>query len=197
MSEAALTPRPIGLALTPDGNIAVADADNHVVLLLDPDGIILKTIGAGARATGSDGFNVPGALTLDGEGNIYVVDTLNGRVVKLSPDGTFIRQFGELGDTAGALARPKGVAVDPEGNVFVSDGLTAAVQVFSPAGDYLGVIGRSDPTDPASGSIFQAPAGLWLDGTRLYVMDRLAGLITLDLIGLHPLQAAAGGEQGG
>jgi DNA-binding beta-propeller fold protein YncE len=197
VSEAALTPRPIGLALAPDGNIAVADADNHVVLLLDPDGTVLKTIGTGARATGSDGFNVPGALTLDGDGNLYVVDTLNGRVVKLSPDGTFIRQFGELGDTAGALARPKGVAVDPEGNVFVSDGLTAAVQVFSPAGDYLGLIGRSDPTDPASGSVFQAPAGLWLDGTRLYVMDRLAGLITLDLIGLHPLQASAGGERGG
>jgi len=197
VSEGAVTPRPIGLALTPDGNIAVADADNHLVLLLDPDGNILKIIGAGARATGPDGFNVPGALTLDGDGNIYVVDTLNGRVVKLSPDGTFIRQFGELGDTAGALARPKGVAVDPEGNVFVSDGLTAAVQVFSPAGDYLGVIGRSDPTDPASGSIFQAPAGLWLDGTRLYVMDRLAGLITLDLIGLHPLQASAGRKRGG
>jgi len=197
VSEGARTPRPIGLALTPDGNIAVADADNHLVLLLDPDGNLLKTIGTGARATGADGFNVPGALALDGDANIYVVDTLNGRVVKLSPDGTFIRQFGELGDTAGALARPKGVAVDSEGNVFVSDGLTAAVQVFSPAGDYLGVIGRSDPTDPASGSIFQAPAGLWLDGARLYVMDRLAGLITLDLIGLHPLQASAGGEEGG
>jgi len=197
VGEGAVTPRPIGLALTPDGNIAVADADNHLVLLLDPNGKLLKAIGTGARATGTDGFNVPGALTLDGEGNIYVVDTLNGRVVKLSPDGKFVRQFGELGDTAGALARPKGVAVDPEGNVFVSDGLTAAVQVFSPAGDYLGVIGRSDPTDPASGSIFQAPAGLRLEGTRLYVMDRLGGLITLELIGLHPLQASTGGEQGG
>jgi DNA-binding beta-propeller fold protein YncE len=197
VSEGAGTPRPIGLALTPGGDIIVADAENHLVLFLDPDGKLLKTVGAGARAAGSDGFNVPGAVTVDAAGNVYVVDTLNGRVVKLSPDGTFVRQFGELGDTAGALARPKGVAVDPDGNVFVSDGLTAAIQVFSPGGEYLGVIGRSDPTDPASGSIFQAPAGLSLEGSRLYVMDRLGGLITLDLIGLHPLQASAGGERGG
>ncbi len=186
------TPRPIGVALAADGRIIVADADNQLVLLLDADGNVLKVIGTGGRATGADGFNVPGALTLDAAGNIYVVDTLGGRVVKLSPDGTYIRQFGELGDTAGALARPKGVVVDAAGDVFVSDGLLAAVEVFSPEGEYLGVIGRRDPTDPASGSIFQAPAGLWLDGSRLYVMDRQAGLITLDLIGLRPLQGAAG-----
>ncbi len=186
------TPRPIGVALAADGRIIVADADSHVVLLLDPDGNVLKVIGAGGRATGADGFNVPGAVTLDGAGNIYVVDTLGGRVVKLSPDGTFIRQFGELGDTAGSLARPHGVAVDAAGNVFVSDGLLAAVEVFSAGGDYMGVIGRRDPTDPASGSLFQAPAGLWLEGNRLYVMDRRAGIITLDLIGLRPLQGAAG-----
>jgi len=194
ISAGSAAPRPIGVALAADGRIIVADADNHVVLLLDPDGDVLKVIGAGSRATGPDGFNVPGALTLDAAGNIYVVDTLGGRVVKLSPDGTYIRQFGELGDTAGALARPKGVAVDAAGNVFVSDGLLAAVEVFSPEGDYLGIIGRRDPTDPASGSLFQAPAGLWLDGNRLYVMDRRAGLITLDLIGLRPLQASPGGE---
>jgi DNA-binding beta-propeller fold protein YncE len=186
-SDEAMTPRPIGLAVTAEGNIVVADADNHQVLLLDSDGGVLKTIGTGSRASGRDGFNVPGALTLDSAGNIYVVDTLNGRVVELSPSGEFVAQFGELGDTAGALARPKGVVVDAEGNVLVSDGLLAAVQVFSPRGDYLGVIGRKDPTDPASGSLLQAPAGLWLEGERLYVMDRLAGLITLDLIGLHAL----------
>jgi len=187
LSPEAVTPRPVGLALAADGTIVVSDAGNHVVLFLDGDGNVRKTVGTGSRASGRDGFNVPAALTLDGDGNVYVVDTLNGRVVKLSADGAFVAQFGELGDTAGALARPKGVAVDSEGNVLVSDGLLAAVQVFSPEGEYLGVIGRRDPTDPASGSLFQAPAALWLEGDRLHVMDRLAGLFQLELIGLHPL----------
>jgi sugar lactone lactonase YvrE len=104
-------------------------------------------------------------------------------VVKLSPDGEFIRDYGRLGGTAGTLSRPKGVAVDGAGRVFVSDGLLAAVEVFSPDGAYLGVIGRRDPADPTSGSLFQAPAGLWLDGDRLYVTDRFAGLVTFSLPG--------------
>ena len=66
---------------------------------------------------------------------------LNGRVVKLAPDGTFLAQYGHLGDTAGALARPKDVAIDAQGNVYVSDSLLVAVQVFGSAGAYRGFIG--------------------------------------------------------
>lgn len=184
------TPRPIGIAVTPDGSIIVSDANNHRVLILDGDGHVVKAIGTGARAGGSDGFNVPGAVAVDGAGNIYVVDTLNGRVVKLSPEGTYLREFGKLADTAGSLARPKGVAVDAKGRVFVSDGLQAAVSVFGPDGTYLGFIGRKDPEDPKSSSIFEAPAGLSLIGDRLCVMDGIAGLITLRL-SEPPAQPAA------
>ncbi len=177
----AATPRPIGVAVLPDGGIAVSDAGNHRVLFLDSEGVLVTATGTGTRSSGQDGFNVPGAMTTDSAGNVYVVDTLNGRVVKLSPDGGYVSEFGKLGDTAGTLSRPKGVAVDAAGNVLVSDGLMAAISVFGPDGTYLGMIGRREATDSASGSIFQAPAGLWLTGDTLLVMDRLAGLITLQL----------------
>ena len=173
--------RPIGIAVAPDGRILVSDAANHRVLILDGQGNLLKTLGTGTRAAGSEGFNVPGALTVDAQGNFYVVDTLNGRVVKLSPDGAFIRDYGHLGGTAGTLSRPKGVAVDASGRVFVSDGLLAAVEVFAPDGTYLGLIGRRDPEDPLSESLFVAPAGLALAGDRLLVTDRFAGLLAFDL----------------
>jgi DNA-binding beta-propeller fold protein YncE len=176
-------PRPIGVAVTPEGGVVVSDAANHRVLILDGEGQLVRTVGTGRRASGSDGFNVPGALAVDGAGNIYVVDTLNGRVVKMSADGRFLAQFGERGKTAGTLSRPKGVAVDDGGRVFVSDGLLAAVEVFAPDGTYLGVIGRKTPENPALGSMFEAPAGLWLTGDTLYVADRFAGLIVLKLTG--------------
>jgi hypothetical protein len=173
------TPRPIGVAVLEGGGIAVSDAANHRVLFLDGTGVVVNAIGTGARSSGQDGFNVPGAMTTDNGGNVYVVDTLNGRVVKLSPDGAYVSEFGKLGDTAGALARPKGVAVDSSGNVFVSDGLMASISVFGPDGTYLGMIGRREAEDAASGSIFQAPGGLWLTGETLQVMDRMAGLVTV------------------
>ena len=187
-------PRPIGLAVLPGGGVAVSDAGNHRVLLLDSNGAVVKAIGTGTRSGGQAGFNVPGAMTTDSGGNIYVVDTLNGRVVKLAPDGAYVSEFGKLGDTAGTLSRPKGVAVDGNGNVFVSDGLMASISVFGPDGRYLGVIGRREATDAASGSIFQAPAGLWLADGRLQVMDRMAGLITLELSEAPAEPVAAAGE---
>ncbi len=183
-------PRPIGIAVSGNGTIVVSDADNHRVLLLDQDGRLLKAVGTGQRAAAADGFNVPAAVTVDAASTIYVVDTLNGRVVRLSPEGAYAGEFGSLGDTAGTFSRPKGVAVDAQGRVYVSDGLLAAVQVFGPDGRYLGVIGRRDPEDPAAGSIFQAPAGLWFSGDRLYVTDRLAGVITLQPGVMAPAQAA-------
>jgi DNA-binding beta-propeller fold protein YncE len=188
-----LTPRPIGIAVTAGGGLVVSDANNHRVLFLDGQGHIVTSVGTGARAAGTDGFNVPAGLALDTLANVYVVDTLNGRVVKLSPDGAFLGEFGRLADTAGSIARPKGVAVDAAGRVFVSDGLQAAVEVFAADGTYLGVIGRRDAEDPGSGSIFEAPFGLSLTGDRLDVIDGIAGLITLRL-SESPAQPTTGAE---
>lgn len=174
-------PRLIGLALLANGQMAVSDGDNHRVLIIDGSGQVLRTVGTGNRASGKDGFNVPAAITTDAAGNLYVVDTLNGRVVELSPDGKYVGEFGKYGATAGSLQRPKGVAVDASGRVFISDGLGSVVDVYAADGSYLGMIGRATPSDPASTSLFRAPAGLTLAGDTLYVADRIAGIVVFKL----------------
>jgi DNA-binding beta-propeller fold protein YncE len=174
-------PRPIGLAVAENGELLVSDGDNHRVLRYGPEGRLLQAIGTGGRANGERGFNTPAGLALDAEGNVYVVDILNGRVVQLSPDGEFLREFGRLGDTAGTFARPKDVAVDWAGNVYVSDGLLASVQVFSPEGRYLGFVGREDPHDRNSDSLFRAPSSLMIGQDGLYVVDRFSGLLVFEL----------------
>ncbi|MBI5285248.1 MAG: NHL repeat-containing protein, partial [Chloroflexi bacterium] len=178
-----LPPRPIGLAVADDESIVVSDAANHRVMRYDREGRLAWTAGSGRRASGKEGFNTPAGVALDSAGNVYVVDILNGRVVKLAPDGTFLTQYGRLGDAGGMLARPKDVAIDAVGNVYVSDGLQAAVQVFDAAGAYRGFIGLKDPGDRRSGSLFRAPAGLTIDGSNLYVVDRFGGVSVLELPG--------------
>lgn len=169
-------PRPIGIAVDPQGELLVTDAANNRLLRYDAGGRLLQAIGEGVRGAGSRAFNVPAGVASDSAGNAYVVDMLNGRVVQVSPEGTFMRHLGELGDSGGTFSRPKDVALDDEGNIFVSDALLAAVEVFSPDGRYLGFIGREDPSDPNSDSLFHAPAGIEIVGDRLYVVDRFAGL---------------------
>ncbi|HEU4760355.1 MAG TPA: NHL repeat-containing protein [Dehalococcoidia bacterium] len=182
-------PRPIGLAVDGRGDLFVSDANSHRVLRLDSQGGVVWAAGRGGRGAGDGAFNTPGGLALDEVANVYVADILNGRVVKLSQDGAFLQQFGRLGDTAGTLSRPKDVAVDRAGNVYVSDSLLTAVQVFDPAGKYLGFIGRQDPHDSHSRSLFQAPAGLEIVGDRLYVVDRFAGIFVFQLPAEQPRPA--------
>ena len=179
--DASVPARPIGLAVAPGGDVLVSDAANHRVLRYDAEGRPLWAAGTGRRSGGELGFNTPGGLALDRDGNVYVVDILNGRVVKLSPDGSYLDQYGRLGDTGGTLSRPKDVAIDDTGNLFVSDSLLAAAQVFAPDGEYLGFIGLNDPADRGSGSLFRAPAGLTVAGSRLYVVDRLASVFVMEL----------------
>lgn len=173
--------RPIGIAVAPGGDIYLSDADNHRVLKLDPDGRFLSSIGSGQRDYGEYGFNTPVGLALDSRGNLFVVDMLNSEVKKYSPSGQFLLSVGEAGDTEGTFSRPKAVAVDQEGNIYISDGLLAAVEVFGPDGEYIGFIGREDPDDRGSDSVFQAPHGLTVVGDQLYVVDRFAGVFQFQL----------------
>ncbi|MCL5264540.1 MAG: NHL repeat-containing protein [Chloroflexi bacterium] len=177
------TPRPIGIAVNADGDIFVSDANNQRVLKCKADGTVASFVGTGKREAGNYGLNAPGSIALDGQGNIYVVDILNGRVMKYSPDGKFLLQIGQLGDTVGKFSRPKGVAIDGQGNIFVSDSLQAAVQVFDPQGKYIGLIGRKEPGNKDSGSIFRAPAELKIVDRLLYVTDRLSGPFIFELQG--------------
>ncbi len=179
----ALPARPIGIAVTANGDVLVADAANHRVLRYAADGQLLWAFGDGRRAAGAAGFNTPAGLALDDAGNVYAVDVLNGRVVKLSPQGVYLAEYGHLGEAASALARPKGVAVDGAGNVYVSDSLLAAVQVFGADGDYRGFIGLKDPADRGSGALFRSPAGLAISGSALYVVDRLSSVFVFALPG--------------
>ncbi|HEU4759682.1 MAG TPA: hypothetical protein VFT91_06830 [Dehalococcoidia bacterium] len=169
---------PSGIAVTEDGEIWLSDAANHRVLLLSAQGELLGTIGEGAASSAEAGLDTPGGLTLDELGNLYVVDTGN-RVVKMfSPLGVFLGAIG-----GGRLASPSAVAVDSEARVFVSDEKLARVVAFGPDGGYLGSLGGGDADAGGPAARFQVPYGLKADGGRLYVMDRLVGLLVFDLNG--------------
>jgi hypothetical protein len=74
----------------------------------------------------------------------------------------------------------------------VSDGLQAAIEVFAPNGTYLGMIGRLEGDETIADSIFEAPAGLYLEDDELIVIDGIAGLITFRLS--EPPSDALGGS---
>tara|TARA_B100001989_G_scaffold235551_1_gene196865 strand:+ start:9917 stop:13585 length:3669 start_codon:yes stop_codon:yes gene_type:complete len=83
--------RPSGISLDLDGNLYVADTNNHKIRKITPDGQV--TTIAGSTQGYKDGpaaqalFSSPSGLTVDHLGNIYVADTGNHRIRTITPEG--------------------------------------------------------------------------------------------------------------
>lgn len=115
---------PYGIAVTPDGNIYVADAMNSAIRKITPEGVVttLRQYGYG-RLRG---------LTSDSNGYLYAADPDYDAIHRIAPDGSVLRIAGgdgyngvdsyADGDSLQAyFHEPIGVTVDPQGNIFVSE----------------------------------------------------------------------------
>ena len=111
--------RPTGIAVdSTEQRIYVTDTLRDQVFVLDMQGNILQTIGKTGNGEGE--FNLPTELRLSGP-NLLVVDAMNFRVQVFDRTGKFQYAIGKIGDTTGAMFRPKAVSVDSEGDLYVVD----------------------------------------------------------------------------
>lgn len=134
---------PLGVAMTADADIYVADAGNNRVvrLKMNPDGNI-----SWKGAIGS-GFSHPSDVACDSKGNLYVADEENNRVVVLSPEGAVVSTWERK------LFRPSAIAVidraDPANDnkdnfVIVIDSRKKRVSMFDTYGDLKAQVTNKD-----------------------------------------------------
>src|SRR5262249_36743538 len=115
------------------GNIYVADAGNHRVQKLAPDGKFV------AEWKGPElGFYGPRRVAVGPDGLVYVVDQGHSRIAKFSPDGQALTTWGIKGKGDGQFDDPTSVAVDPATNkVYAADPINKRIQVFDSNGKFL------------------------------------------------------------
>jgi len=139
---------PSGVFVDGDGNVYIADRDNHRIRKVSPSGAI-ETIagngtpgffGDGGLATGTS-LAFPTSVWRDTSGIVYVADQFNQRVRRVLTDSTMATaagsgSFGFSGDGGPAsvadLRNPVAVFGDSTGNVYIADSGNHRVRRVTP-----------------------------------------------------------------
>jgi hypothetical protein len=217
---------PRGVAVSPSGDVYVADPENDRIAEFNSSGSFVRAFGKGVGGSGVDvctttcqagttgdtagEFNYPFEVAVSASNEVYVVDSVNQRIAVFSAAGTFGRAFGKgvnstdssdvctaasgckagsVGDAAGQLNFPIGVAVSGSGQVYVADAGNRRVSEFNSSGSFVRAFGTgvnstngSDVCTAASGckagsngagaGELAGPAGIAVSGSgEVYVVD--------------------------
>ena len=182
LATAARLNNPSGLALTPTGDLLIADTSNHRLRKVDQvTGTITTVAGTGQNGFLGDGgaataarLSSPRGLAVDRIGNVFVLDQGNARARRIDYASGAITtvagtgQNGVAGDggpaTAAPLNQPRDLAVDAAGNLFLLEAarvrrVDAATGVIrTVAGN--GASGLAGDGGPATAAALTAPRGL-------------------------------------
>ncbi|GEM_PF-3220387 len=131
--------RPIGIAVTPGGDLYVTDARRRVIHLSAAGDIIGEW---GREGDGPGEFSNPVGVAVAPDGSVFVSDYDQDRIQKFTSDGRFLLAFGSSGSQPGQFDAPAGLAVDAAGFVYVADFYNHRVQKFRPDGTFQGIVGH-------------------------------------------------------
>jgi sugar lactone lactonase YvrE len=181
---------PASIALDGEGNIYVADTNNHVIRKITPGRVVTTLAGQPGQGGSDDGpatsarFKYPTGVAVDAQANVWVADFGNHVVRRITPQGivsTIAGVAGEAGnaDGAGPAARfnqVHGVAIDTAGNTYAADFGNHTIRKISPDGTVntlAGLAGSPGSNDGLGGAArFCAPYAVAVDGAaNVYVAD--------------------------
>jgi tripartite motif-containing protein 71 len=125
---------PHGVAILPNGHVAVTNDNRHHVQLLDENFSFLSRVGDRRKAF--EPINFLRGLCTDANGNIVLPDGDSGRVQVFTEENTLVRAFGTL------FGHPMDIALtSSRGEFVITDTYNPRVQIYSADGVSLRTFG--------------------------------------------------------
>jgi hypothetical protein len=130
-----------GLHVDPWDHVWITDVSRHLVLVFDPDGRLVRTLGVDGESGCDDRrFFQPTHVCVLPSGEFFVTDGYgNSRVAKFAADGRFLFAWGERGTAPGQFHTPHVIVRGRDGRLYISDRENDRIQVFDEAGKVLAV----------------------------------------------------------
>ena len=153
---------PVGLAISDDGRLYVADSGLNAVFTAGPGDDALRTL------TLTPPPDQPTGLAVGPLGDLFVASTGSHSVRHYGPDGRLLREFGGRGSEPGQMNYPTYLWLSPEAELLVTDTMNFRIQRIDPDDGVLGVFGVAGD---GTGS-FARPKGVAMDRYgHIYVVD--------------------------
>lgn len=189
---------PYGVAVDRQGNLYIADSNNHRIRRVDSSGRITTFAGTGIAGFSGDGdfaalaqLNFPTALLFKTTGELLIADSGNHRVRQVDSFGKITTLAGsgasgfEQGSFAGdgstaSTARlniPLGLALDDAGTLYIADSSNHRIRQVTPQGIISTLVGSGIPSFSGDGgapaaATLNTPADVWVTSSGdLYIAD--------------------------
>lgn len=152
---------PEGIAMLPDGDLAVTNTHASRVLIYDTNGKLKRTFGSYGTQPGH--FLLVTGICTDSDGYIYTADYGGDfdRISKWTKDGNLVAEWKGHGEGPRQFRRPCGLAISQSGDLLVADIANHRIQILDrKTGAYKGVMG----TQGKDNGQLTYPYGVAVDG---------------------------------